>query len=267
MSIRWVGMRIMVLFFLAGSGAVLAASPPAGSRDPHAWNDGYALHDDPLQADGVHGNPHPAQRFRGLRVERLESSVDKQGDGAAEFSAWWGGDWRRWSVNADLDQAPGEPLEGDAGLLYGVAVSPFWDVKGGLRRAWTSHGERTWMVIGMQGLAPYWFEINAELRFGESAGAGVNLEITYELLLTQRVVLQARGEANAWTGTDRQLASGRGISDGNVGLRLRYEFSRQFGLYAGVEHSTSWGTTARLRRDSGAHAKTTRWIGGLRFWF
>ncbi|MEZ5597708.1 MAG: copper resistance protein B [Pseudomonadales bacterium] len=266
MSIRWVGMRIMVLFFLAGSGAVLAASPRRITRPQRLER---RLHTARRSVAGRWRarQSAPAQRFRGLRVERLESSVDKQGDGAAEFSVWWGGDWRRWSVNADLDQAPGEPLEGDAGLLYGVAVSPFWDVKGGLRRAWTSHGERTWMVIGMQGLAPYWFEINAELRFGESAGAGVNLEITYELLLTQRVVLQARGEANAWTGTDRQLGSGRGISDGNVGLRLRYEFSRQFGLYAGVEHSTSWGTTARLRRDSGAHAKTTRWIGGLRFWF
>ncbi|HET7922640.1 MAG TPA: copper resistance protein B, partial [Gammaproteobacteria bacterium] len=92
-------------------------------------------------------------------------------------------------------------------------------------------------------------------------------EAEYELLLTPRVILQPRFEMNLHGRSDSQRGIGSGLSDAALGLRLRYEFSRQFAPYVGVEFERKFGQTADFARNSGEPAFDPRLVAGLRFWF
>jgi copper resistance protein B len=102
---------------------------------------------------------------------------------------------------------------------------------------------------------------------GEGGRTAINIEAEYELLLTQRLVLQPRAELNVYGKDDRNNDIGSGLSDISLGLRLRYEFSRQFAPYIGVEWTDSYGDTADYRRAAGADVSDTQFVAGVRFWF
>ena len=116
-------------------------------------------------------------------------------------------------------------------------------------------------------MAPYWFEVDATAYLGGNGRTALRLGAEYELLLTQRLVLQPRAEFNLYGKSDLARDVGSGLSDGVFGLRLRYEFSRQFAPYFGVERIAKYGKTADLARNAGGVTGETRWVAGLRFWF
>jgi len=107
--------------------------------------------------------------------------------------------------------------------------------------------DRTWLAFGIQGLAPYWFDVDATAYVGSSGRAALRLSGEYELLLTQRLILQPRMEVNLYGRRDEARGLGSGLADAAAGLRLRYEFSRQFAPYVGVEWAGKFGQTADLR--------------------
>ncbi|MEW8460401.1 MAG: copper resistance protein B, partial [Candidatus Thiodiazotropha endolucinida] len=127
--------------------------------------------------------------------------------------------------------------------------------------------ERDWLVIGLKGLAPYLFEVDASLFAGESGQIGVRLDAEYEYLFTQRLVLTPEIEVNLHTKDDEEVGIGSGLSDLSLGLRLRYEVKREFAPYVGVNWSKRFGDTADYAREEGEDVSDLEWLVGVRAWY
>ena len=237
-------------------------------RDPHAYSGGYERATGPYSL--------PAQRqvvladeatFVGVWMDRFELVDHEDGQGAElEGFAWLGNSYRRLLLQAQIETVEGEVEEGEIDLLYSRAVSPFWDLRAGLHHSFGESADRDWAAIGFKGLAPYWFEVDAALHLGNHGRTAFDLELEYELLLTQRLVLQPRLDIAVFGKTDSELGRGSGLSTIKAGARLRYEFDRQFAPYLGVERVRRFGETAELL-PLGSSRTETHWVLGLRFWY
>lgn len=153
-------------------------------------------------------------------------------------------------------------------VLYGYATSAYWDILFGARYdTYQSRSDKGWLALGLQGLAPYWFEVDSSLFVDQHGLMLLSLEAEYDLLLTQKLILQPQAAMNIYSKDNDDMSVGRGISDISTGLRLRYEISRQFAPYIGVEWKTLAGNTYDLAKDHGESTSDTRFIAGARFWF
>lgn len=206
--------------------------------------------------------------FAKFRIDRLERSFG--GDAPAlswEVDAWLGGDFDKLRIRSEGEHLRGTTEDADVEALWSHAIAPFWDSEVGVRQDIGGHANRTWLALGVQGLAPYWFELGATAYVGESGRAAFRVEADYDLFLTQRWILQPRAEVNAYGTRDRAAGTGAGLSDAELGLRLRYEIRREFAPYIGVEWSRRFGETADFARDEGIDAGDTRWVLGIRVWY
>ena len=153
-------------------------------------------------------------------------------------------------------------------LFWSHATGPWWDRTLGLRHDHNPGGrDRDWAAIGVQGLAPYKFEVEATAYIGTSGRVAARLEAEYEVLLTNRLILQPRVEANLHGRDDDENLVGSGLSDASAGLRLRYEFSRRFAPYVGYTWTRRFGDTADRVEAAGGEAGEHAWVAGIRFWF
>jgi copper resistance protein B len=152
-------------------------------------------------------------------------------------------------------------------LLWGHAVAAYWDTQLGVRYDSGVGTDRKWLAFGVQGLAPYWFEVEATAYAGEQGRTAFRLEAEYELLLTQKLILQPRIEANFYGKRDVARELGSGLSDLAAGVRLRYEIRREFAPYIGIERADKFGATADFARAAGHDTQETRIVAGLCFWF
>lgn len=244
-------------------------SAPPDARDPHAYSGGYALD------SGKYALPGPRQlrladehSFGSLLVDRLERVDTSDGYATAyDAQAWFGRDYDRLVIKAEGDYGQGKLREARTELLWGHAIATFWDTQLGARYDSGVGPDRSWLAFGVQGLAPYWFEVDATAYVGEGGRTALRLSGEYELLITQRLILQPRLELNAYGKSDEVLGIGSGLSDITAGLRLRYEFTRQIAPYVGVERAEKFGQTADLARAAGEEADETSWVAGVRFWF
>jgi len=216
----------------------------------------------------THTMLHAPSRTGYLLFDRLEGWDNDRGSGQAwEASAWYGGDIDRLWLRSEGERSGGRTEAADLEALYGHAVSPWWDLLVGVKQDFASGDARTSAAFGVQGLAPYKFEVAATLYVGEGGSASARLEGEYDVLLTNRWILQPRLEAEAAFADDRAHGIGSGLSTVEAGLRLRYEISRRFAPYLGVVHERAFGTTADYRRDAGEAARETRVVAGVRVWF
>jgi copper resistance protein B len=181
--------------------------------------------------------------------------------------ASYGGDIDRLALRSEGERADGRLEHADLELLWSHAIAPFWDSQLGLRHDFGEGPDRTWAAFGVQGLAPYWFEVGATAYVGEQGRTALRAEVEYELLLTQRLVLQPRLELNAYGRRDPAARIGAGLADAEAGLRLRYEIRREFAPYIGVERHQRFGATADYARADGHDSGDTQWVVGVRFWF
>jgi len=237
-------------------------------RDPHAYSGGYE------RASGPYALASQRQvvladeaTFVGVWMDRFEFVDHGDGQGTEmEGFAWLGNSYRRLLLQTQIETVGGEVEEGEVDLLYSRAVSPFWDIRGGLHHSFGENADRDWATIGFKGLVPYWFEVDAALHLGNKGRTAFDLEVEYELLLTQRLVLQPRIDIKAFSQKDIELGRGSGLSTIKAGARLRYEFDRQFAPYLGVERVKRFGETADLLPLSSSRMET-HWVLGLRFWY
>ena len=243
-----------------GGMSMQGGAAPANARDPHAYSGGYSL-------GALSEHTHSTYRS-GLMVDRLESAQSSDDAFQAyELQGWIGKDYNRLVVKAEGEVASGNLHEARTELLWGHALTPHWDTQLGLRYDSGLAPEQQWLAVGVQGLAPYWFEIDATAYIGEQGRTAVRLSAEYELLLTQKLILQPRVEANLYGKADAERELGSGLSSVTTGLRLRYEIRREFAPYLGVEWNGKMGGTADYARASGERSSETRIIGGVRFWY
>ncbi|NDP48498.1 MAG: copper resistance protein B [Sulfuriferula multivorans] len=244
-------------------------SAPPDARDPHAYSGGNTLD------TGDYALP-PSQRLRmadehnfgSLLIDRLERSYGRDSNSTAyDAQGWYGSTYNRLVVKAEGDVSKGQMQEARTELLWGHAIATFWDTQLGVRFDNGVGPDRGWLAFGVQGLAPYWFEVDATAYVGDQGRTAFRLGAEYELLLTQKLILQPRVELNVYGKSDTERGLGSGLAESQAGLRLRYEFTRQFAPYIGVERVSKFGQTAKLAREDGEKDGETRWVAGVRFWF
>ena len=185
-------------------------------------------------------------------------------------TAWIGGDYSRLWIYAEGRKPYNGKLEDvDVQVLYGRLVDPFWDLQVGLRYFKPSSGvsARNYAVFGVQGMAPYRFGVQAAAFVSERGDVSARAELEYELLLTQRWILQPRFATNVALQEVREQGIGRGVNDIEFGLRLRYEIKREFAPYIGVSWQNRYGDAARFARDRGERVGGWNVVAGVRAWF
>jgi len=180
---------------------------------------------------------------------------------------WIGRDRDRLWFRAEGDAEGGRVGEGQAHVLYGRQFSRWWDVVAGVRQDLQPGPAQTWAAFGVQGLAPYWFEVEATAYIGASGRMHARLEVEYELLLTNRLILQPLIEAEVFGTSDPERGIGAGLSTTDAGFRLRYEVRREFAPYVGVTWNRKWGETGDLAEAAGEEAGGAWFVTGLRLWF
>ena len=200
---------------------------------------------------------------------RLEAWDADPGSGQAwEAQAWVGGDINRLWLRSEGERQRGSTESSNLEVLYGRSVSPWWDVVTGIRHDFTPGTSQTWAAFGVQGMAPYKFEVSATAYLGESGQVAAEVEVEYELLLTNRLILQPLVELSFHGKDDPSRHIGSGLGKVEAGLRLRYELSnRRFAPYVGITHERMFGRTADLHRAHGEGVRDTRVVAGIRFWF
>lgn len=186
-----------------------------------------------------------------------------------ELQGWLGYDYDRlWlKVEGEYDTKTGVTERSEVQALYSRAVAPYWDLQAGLRRDDRSAEARTYAVIGLMGLAPYWFEVDAAAFISEHGDVSMRVEAEYELRFTQKLFLQPRLELDYGFTDDPRMRIGEGLSEAGFGLRLRYEVLREFAPYVGVEWVRAHGDTATLLRMAGERREEVRGLAGFRFWY
>jgi copper resistance protein B len=184
-----------------------------------------------------------------------------------DTKGWVGRDRDRLWFRAEGDGLDGRVEEAEAHVLYGRQISRWWDVVGGIRQDSRPGSPQTWAAFGIQGLAPYWFEIEATGYVGASGRTQARFEVEYELLLTNRLVAQPLFETEIFGKSDPERGNGAGLSTTEMGLRLRYEFRRELAPYIGVVWAKRWGKTADFAKAAGEDTGGARFVTGVRLWF
>jgi copper resistance protein B len=181
---------------------------------------------------------------------------------------WFGGDINRLVVKSEGSGSFGEGVE-DAEIqaLYSRAIGPYFNLQAGVRHDITPNPSRTYATIGFEGLAPYWFEVEGALFLSDKGDLLARVEGYYDQRITQRLVLQPRAELNFAAQDVPETGTGAGLSDVELGLRLRYEVTREFAPYIGVSWDRRIGDTARYARLAGENAGATSFVIGVRTWF
>ncbi len=208
-----------------------------------------------------------ALRFATLLFDQLEWQTSAaQRAGAWDAEAWYGGDFDRLLLRTEGVYEDAGRSDASVELLWDRSVSPWWSLQAGGRNDVGSGPSRTWMALGFQGLAPYEFQTEATVYLGESGRTAARVKTEYDLYLTQRLVLQPKAEINAYAKADPPRAIGSGLSDLELGARVRYEFRRELAPYVGVNWSRLLGSTADLARSAGRDANELELVAGVRFW-
>jgi copper resistance protein B len=243
----------------AGQQEYPAHVPPVTDEDraaafPKLEGRGHAVHD-----TAVHSY---------VLFDQLELAM---GDGvtAANWDnhGWIGGDVNRFWFRTEGDVEDGDFEEAQAHALFGRAIHRWWDVVVGVRQDFRPGPARTWAAVGIQGLAPYWFDVEATAYLGESGRTHFRVETEYDLLLTNRLVLQPLVELEIYGKSDPARHIGAGLSSADIGLRLRYEIRREFAPYVGVTWKRRFFGTADFAEAAGEDTSTVRLATGVRVWF
>lgn len=222
---------------------------------------------DMVRARDILDNEHGGTLISKFMANELEYARANDEDGYRwDIEAWYGGDTNR--VVFKTEGEGGDDLErAEVQALYSRAIGVYTDLRAGVRYDIEPQPNRTYLALGIQTLLPYWFEVEGGLFVGERGQVLGRVEASYDVMLAQRLVLQPNVEINLSLKDDSAIGIGSGFSDAEVGMRLRYEFTRDFAPYIGVLWERKFGETAAFTRAGGGDAEETRFVAGLRAWF
>lgn len=202
-------------------------------------------------------------------VYELEFATGNEGDGVAwSILITKGQDNDKLWIRSQGLKNSRERLDPESGaeLLWWHSDNPFWGTVVGLRQDF-GKGATTWLAAGVEGLAPYWFDMQLTGYLGSDGRLAARAKASYELLLTNRLILVPQLETNLYSKKSTERELGSGFSNVELSARLRYEFSRNFAPYVGIVWERSLDGTAGFRRAGGGPVNEHRFVAGLRLWF
>lgn len=276
----------------------VAEERAAEAVDPHAGHDMSSMPDETAATDDVGNTPAPAppedhaadaifgadimaksrkelayevggMGYSLVTIDLLEVGVQKGRDSYRfEGEAFTGGNINRFGVKFEGEGAFGERIDDlELQALYSRAIAPYWNLQAGVRYDIKPDPSRTYLVAGVEGIAPYWFKVNAAGFVSNKGEVRARLEASYDQRITQSLILQPRIEANIAFQDIRAIGVGSGLTDFEAGLRLRYEIEQEIAPYIGLEWRKQTGATARYSRLAGEDPDTISLIAGIRIWF
>lgn len=247
-------------------GPMQGGSAPAGARSGD-YSDGIgygAMTGMDMRDNGVNSM---------LLVDQFESVHGNGANGQDwEAEGWLGNDHDKLWLRSEGERRGGRLDDGDVEALWNHTLATYWSTQLGVRRDLGQGPGRTWGAIGIEGLSPYWLELEATAYVSSAGRTAARFRAEYEVLFTQRLVLQPELEFNVYGQSDTARRVRSGLSDAQLGLRLRYEISRQFAPYAGLvwtrrfahaDNTLSGNPTAVDESPSFER----QWTVGVRFWF
>jgi copper resistance protein B len=200
-------------------------------------------------------------------IENLEGVFGSKNGVAWDGQAWLGGDFDKLWLKTEGSRLGNRTHDAKVEALWAHAILPFWDSQLGVRHDFGGGPSREWAAFGIQGISPYWFDIELTGYFGQEGRAALRLKTEYDLYLTQRLILKPEIELNAYDKPDRARDLGAGLADGQFELRLRYEFTRRFAPYVGYVYDRKFAGSATLARSAGDPATDHRAVAGVEFSF
>ena len=213
---------------------------------------------------------HGGMRFHRFTIDQLEIALRDGRDGYAweDVQFWYGGDIDKLWIKSQGEGTFGEGVESaEVQALWSHALDPWFDLQAGVRYDFRPDPERAYLVLGVQGLAPYWFEIDAAAFLSSKGDISARIEAEVDQRITQRLILQPRVELDFALQDVAEIGIGSGLSTAEAGLRLRYEIVPEFAPYVGVEYERAFGGTRRFRRLAGDDAGGWSLVLGVRAWF
>jgi copper resistance protein B len=259
-----------------GTATMESAAPPVAPPPPEA------LSGPAHAAELVYDRTEVANAREELRVEhggmnshrflidRLELVSRDGANGYAwdDVQFWYGGDLNKLWLKSQGEGTFGQGVDSaEVQALWSRAIAPFWDLQAGVRHDFEPHPTRNHLLLGIQGLAPYWFEIDAAAFLSEEGDVTARFEGEYDLRITQRLILQPQTELDFSLQDVSELNIGSGLSTAEAGLRLRYEIVPEFAPYVGVRYERAFGDTADFRRADGENVGGWSLVLGVRTWF
>lgn len=272
------------------------AQPQAGSSDPHAGHDMSSMADPEIQPgppppEAFTGPKHAADAYWGeqasqrgrnilreehggmpaykIFIDRAETRVRDGRDGFLfDAQGWYGGDIDKLWLKTEIEGDWGEKLEhAEVQALWSHAIGPWFDLQAGGRFNPQPGPNRTHLVLGVQGLAPYWWEVEGAVFLSNKGELTARAEAEYDLRITQKLILQPRAEVELSAQDIEELGIGAGLSEGSLGLRLRYQISPLLSPYIGLEYERAFGDTGDFRRAEGEKRGGFNLLAGVRLWF
>lgn len=252
----------------AGTDLPAGDAPPPPIPAEHAAD---AIFGAPAMAMGRHHleHFHGGQKLYQVMANIAEAQVRKGRDGFEwDAEAWYGGDIDRLWLKSEGEGTFGEPLEkAELQALYSRAVDPYFNLQAGVRYDFRPNPSRVYATVGFEGLAPGFFDVEGALFVSNKGELMARAEGYYDQRITQRLILQPRIEANFAAQDSRRIGVGSGLSDAEIGLRLRYDIAREFAPYVGVQYRRAFGDTRRFLKTAGGDPGGWAFVAGVRTWF
>jgi copper resistance protein B len=254
-----------------GEGVAVPSGPApaeAGAGPAHAADTVFGASSMEVSRRELH-RMHGGDKAYKVMIDRLEGRVrDGQDLVLWDAQAWYGGDTDKvWLKTEGEGGFSGGVESAETQLLWSRAVTPWFNLQAGVRHDFRPDPERTHLVLGLHGLAPYWLEVDAALFLSHKGDLTARLEVEYDLRITQRLILQPRAEFDLSAQEVPELELGSGLTKAELGMRLRYEIRPEFGPYVGIEYERAFGETAEWKRLASEKAGDWFLTFGVRAWF
>lgn len=244
-------------------GTMQSSKPAADARETDAYSDGYV--------NSTLPGYEMADRLSVSKVliDEAEFTTNNQGQGFSWSGAISNGpdNNKLWLRSQGLKQA-GEQLDPESSVeaMWWHAQRPYWGSLVGVRQD-IGPGAHRWLAAGIEGLAPYWFDIQLTGYVGDDGRLAARLKATYDVLLTNRLIATPQLETNVYSKSSNDRRLGAGLSNLELGLRIRYEVERKIAPYIGFVWERSFGKTADFRRAVGENPTERRFVAGFRIWW
>jgi copper resistance protein B len=229
----------------------------------------------PLLAAAQHDHADPVEHAmledplnKLVLLDRLET---QNADGGTlqrwDLETWVGRSLTKVWIRTEGERQSGATARAELELLWGKSFARWWELVAGARSDFEPGPTQNWAAVGIRGTAPYRIDLEATAYLGDGGRAALRVKSHYELLVTNKLILQPLAELNWYAQRDAARGLGAGLASAEIGLRLRYEVKREVAPYVGLVAERKFGGTADFSRAAGHDPSDTRLVAGIRLRF